>query len=102
MERTSEGTNHEHTGAQTLGGKVDDADLRGNGTERLALVRSLAHLGDERVRRVRDDGADNTGEVTRREGDAELGGFAVGVFRCSEDVCVKQLDDLLEEADSKT
>lgn len=97
MRQTGEGTNHEHTGAETLGGEVDDADLRGDRTKRLALVRGLAHLGDERVRRVGHDGADDTGEVTRREGDAELGGLAVRLLGGGEDVAVEHLDDVLEE-----
>lgn len=94
---TGKGTNHEYTGAETLGGKVGDADLRGDRTERLALVGSLAHLGDERVRRVRDDGTDDTGEVARRESDTELGGLAVRFLGRGEDVAVEHLDDVLEE-----
>lgn len=44
-----------------------------------------------------DDGADDTGEVTRREGDTELRALAVLRLGLGEDVRVEQRDDLLEE-----
>lgn len=44
-----------------------------------------------------NDGADDTGEVTGREGDAELGGLAVGVLGRGEDLAVEHVDDVLEE-----
>jgi len=93
----SQSTNHQDTGTETLGSQVDGTGLAGNLANRLALVLSLAHEGDDRVGRVGDDGADNTGEVTRGEGDTELGALAVGLLGFSEDVGVEQLDDLLEE-----
>jgi len=48
---------------------------------------------------VGDDGANNTGEITGTEGDSELSGFAVALFRSGEDVGVEDLDDLLEEVE---
>ena len=45
---------------------------------------------------MRDDSANDTGEVSRREGDAELRRLAVGVLRLSEDVGIELLHDLLE------
>ncbi len=43
------------------------------------------------------DGANDTGEVTGGEGDAELSALGVGLLGSSEDVGVEGLDDLLEE-----
>ena len=96
---TSQGTNHDDTSTETLCGKSGETGLRGDGTEGLALVFLLAHQGDQRVSGVRDDGADDTREVTGSEGDSELSGLAVGVLRSSEDVGIEEFDNLLEEAE---
>ena len=95
----SQGTNHDDTSTEALGGKSGETGLRGDGTEGLALVFLLAHQGDQRVSGVRDDGADDTREVTGSKGDSELSGLAVGVLRSGEDVGVEELDNLLEEVE---
>ena len=95
--RTSEGTDHDHTGTETLGGEVCEANLVDDLAKALAAVLDLAHLRDDRVSRVRHDGADDTGELTGREGDTELGALAVGVLGLGEDVAVEHLDDVLKE-----
>jgi len=43
---------------------------------------------------VRDDSTNNTGKITRCEGDTELSGLAVGFFGFGEDVGVEELDNL--------
>ena len=48
---------------------------------------------------MRDDGADDTGEVTGSEGDTELGRLAVGLLGRGEDVGVEELNNLLEEVE---
>ena len=94
---SSKRTNHNHTRAETTRRKFRKPDFRRNLSDRLAAVCRLAHLRDERVCRVRDDGADDTGEVTGGEGDTELSTLAVGVFGGGEDVAVEKGDDVLEE-----
>ena len=95
----SQGTNHDNTGTETLGGKGNKSGLGGDSTDGLALVSGFAQQGDQRVSRVGNDGANNTREVTRTEGDSELSGLAVGVLGVGEHVGVEELDDLLEEVE---
>lgn len=94
---TSKGTNHDNTGTETLGGERDNADFGGDLTDALASVRGFAHKGDDRVGWVRDDSADDTGKVTGGEGDTELRGLAVGIFRRGEHAAVEHLHNVLEE-----
>ena len=94
--RTSEGTNHDYTCPETLCCKSTKPDLPNDCPEALALILRLAQLRNERVGGVRDDGADDTGQVTGRERDAELRRFAVCVLRLGKDVRVEVLHDLLE------
>lgn len=95
--RTSESTDHDHTSTETLRGKVAPPDLRRDLTNRLALVRLLAHLRDQRIRGMRDDGTDDTSEVTRRERNTQLRRFRVAALRLGEDVLVEQVDNVFEE-----
>ena len=95
----SEGTNHDHTGTETLGGQAGDTDFASNLAETLAPVLSLAHEGDKLVSGVGDYGADDTGEVTGGEGDTELRRLAVCVLGLGEDVGVEELHDVLEEVE---
>lgn len=69
----SEGTDHEDTGAKTLP-KAVEADVLVDLTEALA---SLVHDGNDGVRRVRNNSAENTSRVSRHEGDSHLSTFAV-------------------------
>ncbi len=91
---TGQGSNHDDTGSQTLDHEVGISKLRGNGADGLALVLGLAEKGHNGVGRVGDDGADNSGNVTRGEGDSKLGGLGVGVTRSSKHVRVEQFHDL--------
>ena len=95
----SQGTDHDDTGTKTLGGEGSETSLGGDGTNGFALVFRFAQQGDQRVGRVGDDGANDTGEVTRSEGDSELSGLAVGVLRSGEDMGVEERNDLLEEVE---
>lgn len=61
---TSEGTDHDHPSTETLRGERRDADFGRNLADALAPVRRLAHQGYNGVGGMRDDGADDTGEVT--------------------------------------
>jgi hypothetical protein len=72
----SQGTNHEDTHAKT----TPDTN-RSHFSEDLANRRTsgvLVQLGDHRVGRVRDDGAEDTSDVTSGEGDTEL--FKLGAL----------------------
>jgi hypothetical protein len=79
--------------------RATNTGLGGDGTDGLALVSRLAQQGDQRVSGVGNDGANDTREVTGTEGDSELSGLAVALLRSGEDVCVEELDDLLEEVE---
>ena len=46
---------------------------------------------------MRNDSANNTGEVSGSEGYTELSGFGICFFWLSENVCVEELYDLFEE-----
>ena len=94
--RTSEGTNHDYTRPETLCCKSTKADLVDDCAETLALILWLAKLRDERVGRVRDNSTNDTGEVARRERDAELRRLAVAVLWLSEDARIEELHNLLE------
>jgi hypothetical protein len=95
-ERTSEGTNHDYTRPETLRCEISKANFANDCAEALPLILRLAKLRDERVGGVRDDSANDTGEVSRRKGDAELRSFAVRVFGLSEQARIELLHDLLE------
>ena len=90
-------TNHDNPSAETLGSQGTETNLAGDGANRLALVFGFTQEGDYRICGVRDDGADNTCEVSGCKGDAELGALAVCGLGFGEDVCVEERDDLLEE-----
>jgi hypothetical protein len=90
----SQGTNHEDTHAKT----TPDTN-RSHFSEDLANRRTsgvLVQLGDHRVGRVRDDGAEDTSNVTSGEGDTEL--FKLGALGSGlgDDVSVEGLDGSLE------
>eukprot|EP00049_Salpingoeca_infusionum_P017080 m.351702 g.351702 ORF g.351702 m.351702 type:complete len:333 (-) comp16321_c0_seq1:96-1094(-) len=95
--KTSEGTNHEDTWANTLDGKVTVTKLGGDGTNALALVLGLTKEGDESISWVGDNGANNTSNVTGHEGNLELGALAVGLTWLSVDAGVELFNNLLEE-----
>lgn len=90
-------TNHDNTSTQSFRGKRTDSKLGGDLSDGFALVLCFAEERNQRVGGVRDDSADNTSNVTGREGDTELSGFAVCILGLSENVGVEQLDDLLKE-----
>jgi hypothetical protein len=94
---TGQCTNHDNPSSQSSGGELTPSDLACDLTKALALVGALAHLRNERISRMRDDGADNTGEVTRSKGNAKLDVLGVGLLGCGKDVSVEHLDDTLEE-----
>ena len=96
--QAGEGTNHENSGSETLPEtwesdlRVDLFDLLSSASVRLSLVQN----GDHGVSWVRNNGAENTSNVTRHEGDHKLGGLAVLTLWLGEDLGVEGLDDLLE------
>lgn len=95
---TSEGTNHDDSGAEAspesleADFRVDLADVLRHGSLSLDGV----ELGDHGISGVRNDGAEDTSQVTRQEGDSEL--LSLGVFSSGlgEDVGVEGFDDLFE------
>eukprot|EP00325_Prymnesiales_sp_UTEX-LB-985_P014476 CAMPEP_0174754278 /NCGR_PEP_ID=MMETSP1094-20130205/105651_1 /TAXON_ID=156173 /ORGANISM="Chrysochromulina brevifilum, Strain UTEX LB 985" /LENGTH=318 /DNA_ID=CAMNT_0015960141 /DNA_START=814 /DNA_END=1771 /DNA_ORIENTATION=+ len=81
--------NHDATGEEALRAQFDETHLRcdtAHAHEHGALAAStaLVHLGEERVRRVRDDGGDNAGNDTAGERNAELS--ASGDLLCPYDI----------------
>lgn len=92
----SKHTDHENTSPESFRGQGGNTNLRSDSANGLALVLSFAEKRDKGVGWVRNDGADNTSEVTRRECDTELCALAVCVLGLSEDVGVEELDDLFE------
>jgi len=95
----SEGTNHNHTCAETFCREGAKADLVDNRAKTLAFVLGLAKLGDKRVGRVGDYSANDTSEVARAEGNTKLRRLAIGALWLSEDVGIEELDNLLEEVE---
>ena len=71
---------------------INPAHSRANGFARLPVGVELA---DHDIGRVRDDSAEDTGDVTTREGDAGLGALGVVLFRAWERG-VDHFDDGLE------
>jgi hypothetical protein len=90
---TGECAYHDDTHAETLP-EAHEADLLDDSAD--ASLGGLVELGHEGVCGVRDDGAENTGDVTGGEGDSELSGLAVGVLGVGEHVGVEGLDGALE------
>lgn len=90
-------TDHDDTGAESLGREREQAGLAGNLADRFALVIGLAEKGDKGVGGMGDDSADDTGEVPGGEGNAELGALAVRVLGGGEDPLVELRDNVLEE-----
>lgn len=94
----SKGTNHEDSGTETLPEStesnlaIDLLDLGDGGTTSSSLVED----GDHGVSWMGDDGAENTGNVTRHEGDHELGALGVGALWLGEYLLVEGGDNLLE------
>ena len=89
---TGEGTNHENTGAEA-GPEAVEANARVDLASGATL---LVHDGDHGVSGVRHDSAEDTGPVTRHEGDHELEGLGVRVAGGGEDVGVEETHGLLE------
>lgn len=48
---------------------------------------------------MRDDGTNDTSEVTGSEGHTELSGFSVGILGFGENVSVEELHDFFEEVE---
>lgn len=96
--KAGEGTNHEDSGTETLPEScesnlcVDLLNLRPSGTTSLSLVED----GDHGVSWMRNEGAENTGNVTRHESDHELFSLAVRGLWLGEDISVEFSDNLLE------
>lgn len=95
---TSEGTNHENSGSETLPESVESnlsvdlLDLLSN----WLWGSSLVDNGNHGVRWVGNESAEDTGPVSRQEGNHELGGLAVRRLWLSEDVFVESLNGVLE------
>mmetsp|Transcript_15135 Transcript_15135/g.23104 ORF Transcript_15135/g.23104 Transcript_15135/m.23104 type:complete len:347 (-) Transcript_15135:24-1064(-) len=74
----SQGTDHDASCAQALGAQLHDTGLLGDvhharGDGAIATSACLVHLGEEGVRRVGDDGGDDTGNDTRAQRDTGVG-----------------------------
>jgi hypothetical protein len=92
------GTNHENSGSKTLPETVESdftidlLNLSSGGFAR----RSLVEDGDHGISWMRNDGAEDTSDVTRHEGNHHL--FSLGVFTLwlGENVSVEGLHNLFE------
>lgn len=89
---TSEGTDHDDTGAKT----VPEAREADSVVDLARGTSLLVHDGDHGVGGVRNDSAEDTSPVAGQEGDHKLEVLGVGLTRSSEDVGVKGTDGLLE------
>jgi len=95
---TSEGTDHDNSGSHTSP-ETAETDF---GVDFLDVVTSGAatlhgvELGDHSVSRLGDQGAEDTGNVTRHEGDGELSTLGVFALGLGEDSSVEEFDSLFE------
>jgi len=93
------GTNHENSGSDTFpetaetNFSIDFFDL--SSSSGLGFT-SLVEDGNHGISWVRDDGAENTSNVTRHESNHELGALGVRALLLGEDVGVESLDDSFE------
>ena len=92
---TSEGTDHEDSGAKTLPETVE-ADI---GIDLSNGATLLVHDGDHGIGGMRDNSAEDTSPVTGKEGDHELSGLGVRALGGGEDVLVEGLDGVLESTE---
>lgn len=96
---TSEGTDHDDSGHETSPETlesyfgVDGSDFAAQGARDVSLGNQL---GEDGVCGVGNYGAEDTSEVTRGEGDSQLGGFAIVLFSLGEDVVIEELDEPFE------
>jgi hypothetical protein len=97
--KSGQGSDHENTDSESSSGESLESNLVVDGSNGLTLVLGLSELGNHRIGWVRDDGTDNSGQVSRGEGDRELSSLSVGVLWLGEDVLVEELDGLLEEVE---
>jgi len=89
---TSEGTNHDDTGAETVPETVE----ANAGIDLTSGATLLVHDGDHSVSWVRHNSAENTSPVTSQEGDHKLHVLGVGFTWGSEDVLIQGTNGLLE------
>lgn len=93
------GTNHENSGSETLPESVEadfTIDLLDLGTSGLGRSGSLVEDGDHGISWVRNDGAEDTSDVTGHEGNSKLSSLTIGGFLLGEDLRVELSNDLLE------
>ena len=92
------GTDHEDSGTKTLPESVESnigIDLFNLGTGRLSGG-SLVEDGDHGISWMRDNGAEDSSNVTRHEGDEHLLSLGVFVLWLGEDLGVELCNNLLE------
>ena len=75
---SSQGTDHNATGAKTNSAQLDEANLVGDAAQAghdgtVTTSTSLVDLGEQGISRVGDDSGGNTGNDTGEEGDTQLG-----------------------------
>lgn len=92
---TSEGTNHKNSGKETSP-ETRETDLRVDVANTLTLVFRSVHLGNHGISRVRDEGAEDTSQVTRHEGNGQLLSLRVFTSGSSEELGVEKFNDLFE------
>lgn len=92
---TSEGTNHKNSGKETSP-ETRETDLRVDVANTLTLVFRSVHLGNHGISRVRDEGAEDTSQVNRHEGNGQLLSLRVFTSGSSEELGVEKFNDLFE------
>ena len=95
--QTRKSTDHQNTRSQTVPASLPSQEL--HSLDHRDLLSRVVHLGHARVERMRDQRTEDTGNVTRSEGDRQLHGLAVGLARLREHVLVEHGDDVLERSE---
>ena len=95
---TGEGTNHEDSGAKTSPETSHTdfgVDLRHIFTQS-SFGFDIVQLGHHSVGGVTHDGAENTGQVTRGEGNAQLSSLGVFILGLGKDILIELFNNIFE------
>jgi len=88
----SKGTNHEDSCSETFPEPVES----NIGVDFSSTLSGFVHDRDHGISWVRNSGAEDTGNVTRHEGDHELSSFAIFTLWLGENITIEVSDNLLE------
>lgn len=98
--QSSQSTNHENSGCESIPESFK-SNLSINFSNILhcgSFIFNRVQFGNHSISRVRNNGTNNTSQITRSKSHRQLSGFAVFVFRFgSENVSIESLHNFLEE-----